>query len=234
VCPFSHNYTSTYTSISFLHFCFLSILPHIISLFLSQLSHITFFSSKIQNMTTTEAAFPSDLTRIFCNLPTCRKLAAEDVKLSRCSSCKSVFYCSTQCQRSDWKKHKSVCNELKKLAESKEGYTRVVVKEAEDTSGKSPKKGNLVTIHWRGSLPNRAVFEDSRTMGDALEVAIGKKHLVRGLDEGIMTMQPGQIARFVISPPYGWMNPNWSASATPKITIDVPVIFEVELVSFRK
>ena len=29
--------------------------------------------------------------------------------LLKCSACKSVYYCSTQCQRQDWKSHKSVC-----------------------------------------------------------------------------------------------------------------------------
>jgi hypothetical protein len=29
--------------------------------------------------------------------------------LLKCSACKAVYYCSTQCQRQDWKSHKSVC-----------------------------------------------------------------------------------------------------------------------------
>lgn len=32
-----------------------------------------------------------------------------DVKFSRCSSCRSAFYCSAACQLSDWKDHKEVC-----------------------------------------------------------------------------------------------------------------------------
>jgi hypothetical protein len=35
----------------------------------------------------------------------------------RCSKCKSVRYCSRECQRSDWKQHKERCKEVnKKLA----------------------------------------------------------------------------------------------------------------------
>jgi len=31
-------------------------------------------------------------------------------KLKRCSGCKKIFYCSTSCQRADWKiKHKKMC-----------------------------------------------------------------------------------------------------------------------------
>ena len=32
----------------------------------------------------------------------------------RCSKCKSVRYCSRECQRSDWKQHKLRCKEVSK------------------------------------------------------------------------------------------------------------------------
>ena len=32
--------------------------------------------------------------------------------LLRCSRCKEVYYCSSHCQRNDWKHHKVVCNSL--------------------------------------------------------------------------------------------------------------------------
>ena len=39
-----------------------------------------------------------------------QKFLAEKIKrLSRCSKCKKVRYCSTQCQQSDWQRHKLVC-----------------------------------------------------------------------------------------------------------------------------
>ena len=39
-----------------------------------------------------------------CN--NCGKM--ENLKL--CSRCRSVFYCSVDCQRSHWKQHKKTCN----------------------------------------------------------------------------------------------------------------------------
>jgi len=43
---------------------------------------------------------PSILTCAFCN--------AKDPK-KKCGSCYSVLYCNSNCQRSDWKKHKPLC-----------------------------------------------------------------------------------------------------------------------------
>jgi hypothetical protein len=42
----------------------------------------------------------------------CEKGKAEGVKLSFCNSCRSVSYCSRECQKADWKTHKHICKEL--------------------------------------------------------------------------------------------------------------------------
>jgi hypothetical protein len=42
----------------------------------------------------------------------CEKGKAEGVKLSFCNSCRSVSYCSRECQKADWKTHKVICKKL--------------------------------------------------------------------------------------------------------------------------
>jgi len=39
----------------------------------------------------------------------CHKCLKTDNNLQRCAGCKSVSYCSVECQRSDWSKHKQSC-----------------------------------------------------------------------------------------------------------------------------
>lgn len=46
-----------------------------------------------------------------CHL--CHKQAEEGKKFQWCGGCKTVKYCSKDCQREDWPKHKSVCSNLK-------------------------------------------------------------------------------------------------------------------------
>lgn len=53
--------------------------------------------------------------RAFRNLPRvnflgmCKTCHKENVKLLTCGRCKSVHYCSKDCQKKDWKSHKAVC-----------------------------------------------------------------------------------------------------------------------------
>lgn len=42
-----------------------------------------------------------------CNRPGCDSITAA---VLRCSRCKSVYYCSAECQKFDWKEHKGSCN----------------------------------------------------------------------------------------------------------------------------
>lgn len=43
----------------------------------------------------------------------CQYCFKSDEKLSKCSSCNVVHYCSKECQRRDWKTHKVYCNSCK-------------------------------------------------------------------------------------------------------------------------
>jgi len=43
------------------------------------------------------------------NLHMCAKCGEADNKLKNCSACKSVAYCSVDCQRAHWKQHKPTC-----------------------------------------------------------------------------------------------------------------------------
>jgi len=49
----------------------------------------------------------------YCSVPTCTKKST-----SRCSKCKQAWYCSTECQKQDWPKHKTECALLARPAKA--------------------------------------------------------------------------------------------------------------------
>jgi len=53
---------------------------------------------------------------ICCGNYTCPAMSSFTLStLSHCSKCKSVFYCSKNCQKSDWKRHKKFCQNVEDI-----------------------------------------------------------------------------------------------------------------------
>jgi hypothetical protein len=55
-----------------------------------------------------------------CARPCCNKPAK-----NKCSSCLKEWYCSGECQKSDWKKHKSFCRIVEDLSNDLQPYHQV-------------------------------------------------------------------------------------------------------------
>ena len=69
----------------------------------------------------------------------CGRAPGAAVTLKQCVGCKAVSYCSKECQKSDWKQHKPMCKNQKKIIETMA------------KSGEDPNKLPLVTS-WYSSL----------------------------------------------------------------------------------
>ncbi len=58
-------------------------------------------------------AWPTDWVRTWLaerpGSDACRRCGAREVPFKRCSACREVRYCSTECQRADWRRHKQEC-----------------------------------------------------------------------------------------------------------------------------
>jgi hypothetical protein len=42
----------------------------------------------------------------------CKAVALKDVPILSCGACRSAVYCSTVCQKEQWKEHKKICKSL--------------------------------------------------------------------------------------------------------------------------
>ena len=94
--------------------------------------------------------------------------------------------------------------------------------------GLTPNKGSKVSVHYKGSLIDGTVFDSSYQRNDPFEFSVGIGQVIQGWDEGIMLMNKGSSARFVIPSDLGY-GAQGAGGAIPPNSI---LIFEVELIDF--
>ena len=91
--------------------------------------------------------------------------------------------------------------------------------------GKPAHAGNIVSVHYTGWLVNGQQFDSSRTHGEPFVFPLGKGHVIRGWDEGLIGMKPGGVRKLTNPPEMGY----GSHGAGDVIPPDSTLVFEVEL-----
>ena len=91
-------------------------------------------------------------------------------------------------------------------------------------TGESPKQGQQVTVHYTGTLENGTKFDSSVDKGQPYTFRIGTGVVIKGWDEGIMTMKVGGKRRLIVP-----ANLAYGAAGRPGIPPNATLFFEVEL-----
>jgi peptidylprolyl isomerase len=96
-------------------------------------------------------------------------------------------------------------------------------------TGRTPDSGDIVTMHFAGSLTNGTEFANSKTNGEPVTVVLGRQQLLEGWEEGLALMKVGGVSQMVLPPElafgeqqYGMIPPNSQ------------IILEVELLTAEK
>jgi peptidylprolyl isomerase len=97
----------------------------------------------------------------------------------------------------------------------------------EEGSGESPEPGDVVSVHYTGTLTDGTTFDSSYQRGEPIKFPVGIGQVIPGWDEGISLLDEGDKARFVIPPELAYGEQGAGGVIPPNATL----IFDVELVS---
>ena len=95
--------------------------------------------------------------------------------------------------------------------------------------GDSPVPGNTVVVHYTGKLTNGNVFDSSVERGKPFAFKIGVGQVIKGWDEGVMTMKVGGKRTLTIPPDLAY----GKSGAGGVIPPDSTLIFDVELLEIK-
>lgn len=109
-----------------------------------------------------------------------------------------------------------------------EGITKEIIKEADESAWRHPKKGDELTLHYVGTFEDGSKFDSSRDRGAPINVTVGTGQVIKGWEHGLPTMKKGEIAKFTIQPQHAY----GEAGQEPTIPPNAVLVFEIELISW--
>lgn len=97
-------------------------------------------------------------------------------------------------------------------------------------SGVQPQAGDVVQVHYVGTLEDGTEFDNSHKRGDPITFPLGQGRVINGWDQGIAQMKVGGKAKLIIPPELGYGARGAGGVIPPNATLH----FEVELVGVPK
>lgn len=97
-------------------------------------------------------------------------------------------------------------------------------------TGDSPAKGQTVVVHYTGWLTNGTKFDSSVDRGEPFEFQIGVGQVIKGWDQGVLSMKIGGKRKLTIPPELAYGDRNVGNGLIPP---NSTLIFEVELLDLK-
>ncbi|EAT39857.1 AAEL008367-PA [Aedes aegypti] len=113
---------------------------------------------------------------------------------------------------------------------SAEGKLKIGVKKRVENCTLRTKKGDLVHMHYTGTLEDGSEFDSSIPRGEPLTFTLGMGQVIKGWDQGLLNMCEGEKRKLIIPPELGY----GARGAGEKIPPNSVLVFEVELVKIER
>ncbi|KAH6768216.1 FKBP-like peptidyl-prolyl cis-trans isomerase family protein [Perilla frutescens var. frutescens] len=95
--------------------------------------------------------------------------------------------------------------------------------------GPSPPVGFQVAANYVAMVPSGQIFDSSLEKGQLYIFRVGAGQVIKGLDEGILSMKVGGKRRLYIPGPLAFPKGLTSAPGRPRVAPNSPVVFDVSL-----
>lgn len=102
--------------------------------------------------------------------------------------------------------------------------SELVIEDLVVGQGEETKNGDVVRVHYTGTLPNGTEFDSSRTREAMFEFTLGAGEVIRGWDVGVAGMKVGGQRILTIPPQFGYGNRQVGV-----IPPNATLIFDIEL-----